>query len=81
MAPAMPLMNTSGTNTAIVVSVELSIGVITSVVPLSQACSRVKPRALYCVMFSVTMIELSIIMPRARIIPDSEMMFSDILKR
>ena len=37
IAPAIPLMNINGTNTAMVVSDELSIGVITSVVPAAQA--------------------------------------------
>ena len=37
MAPAIPLMKISGTNTAMVVSDELSIGVITSDVPATQA--------------------------------------------
>ena len=37
MAPAIPLMKISGTNTAMVVNEELSIGVITSVVPAAQA--------------------------------------------
>lgn len=81
IAPAIPLMNTSGTKTAIVVKVELSIGVITSVVPLLQASSSESPRVLYWVMFSVTMIELSIIIPKARINPEMEMIFSDILQR
>ena len=72
-------MNTSGTNTAIVVSVELSIGVITSLVPMLQASSSVYPFDRYCMIFSVTMIELSIIIPSARISPEREMMFSDIL--
>lgn len=61
--------------------VELSIGVITSVVPLLQASSSESPRVLYWVMFSVTMIELSIIIPKARINPEMEMIFSDILQR
>ena len=64
-----------------VVNVELSIGVITSVVPLAQASSRPCPFARYCAMFSVTIIELSIIIPNARIRPESEMIFSDILNR
>ena len=62
-----------------VVKVELSIGVITSEVPLEQASSSVYPFDLYCIIFSVTMIELSIIIPNARINPEREMMFSDIL--
>ena len=37
MAPAIPLMNTSGTNTAMVVSDELSMGVIISEVPATAA--------------------------------------------
>ncbi len=77
----MPLMNTRGTNTATVVNEELSIGVIISDVPLSQARMSVSPFCRYWVMFSVTITELSIIMPTARISPESEMMLSDTWKR
>ena len=56
-------MNTSGKNTAMVVSVELSIGVMTSDVPLMQASSSESPRPRYWAMFSVTMMELSIYVP------------------
>ena len=52
IAPAMPLINTSGTNTATVVSDELSIGVIISVVPATAARFRESPRSRYCVTFS-----------------------------
>ena len=77
MAPAIPLMNTNGTNTAMVVSDELSMGVIISVAPDAQALRSARPRSRCCEMFSVTMMELSIIMPTARISPESEMMLSD----
>ena len=74
-------MNTSGKNTAIVVRVELSIGVMTSDVPLMQASSSESPRPRYWAMFSVTMMELSIIIPNARIRPEREMMLSNMWKR
>ena len=77
----MPLMNISGTNTATVVSDELSMGVMTSLAPAMQARCRVSPRSRYCEMFSVTMILLSTIIPCASISPDSEMMLSDMLNR
>ena len=81
MAPAIPLMNTKGTKTAMVVKVELSIGVITSVVPRSHASSNVHPLARCWAMFSVTMMELSIIIPKAKMRPDIEMMLSDMPNR
>ena len=81
IAPAIPLMNIKGTNTAIVVSEELSIGVITSVVPATQARLKAYPFSRYCAMFSVTMMELSIIIPTAMIKPESEMTLSDTSKR
>ena len=81
MAPAIPLMNINGTNTAMVVSDELSMGVIISVVPEAQARSNEYPRSRYCEMFSVTMMELSIIIPTANINPESEMTFSDTLQK
>ena len=77
----MPLMKISGTNTAMVVSDELSMGVIISVVPAAQARFKDQPRSLYCDMFSVTMMELSIIIPTARISPESEMTLSDTLQK
>ena len=77
----MPLMKIRGTNTATVVSEELSMGVITSPVPTTQARRSEYPRSRYCEMFSVTMMQLSIIMPRARISPEREMMFRDMPNR
>ena len=77
MAPAIPLRNISGIKTEIVVSEELSIGVITSFVPAMQALCKEYPRSLYWDMFSVTIMELSIIIPKARINPDMEMIFRD----
>ena len=77
MAPAIPLMNTKGTNTATVVSDELSIGVIISDVPATAARFSEYPFSRYCDIFSVTMIALSIIMPTARIKPDREMTLSE----
>ena len=74
MAPAMPLMKTSGTKTATVVSDDESIGVIISTVPFTQLSISGSPRWRYCCMFSVTITELSIIMPTANIMPDIEMM-------
>jgi len=81
IAPAIPLIKINGTNTAMVVSDELSIGVITSVVPAAQARFREYPFSLYCEMFSVTIMELSIIIPTARINPDNEMMLNDTSKK
>ena len=59
MAPAMPLMNTNGTNTAMVVSDELSMGVIISVVPAAAARFSEYPRSRYCDTFSVTMMAVT----------------------
>ena len=59
------------------VKVELSIGVITSDVPRSHASAMPIPLARYWAIFSVTMIALSIIIPNAKIRPESEMMLSD----
>ena len=81
MAPAIPLKKTNGTNTAMVVSDELSMGVIISVVPVAQARFSEYHFSRYCEMFSVTMMELSIIIPTARIKPDKEMTFSDTLQK
>ena len=81
MAPAMPLMKINGTNTAMVVNDELSIGVIISVVPAAHARFKEYPLSRYCEMFSVTMMELSIIIPTAKINPDSEMTFNDTLQK
>ena len=81
MAPAIPLMNTSGTNTAMVVSDELSIGVIISEVPATAARFSEYPFSRYCDTFSVTMMALSIIMPTARISPESEITLSETRQR
>lgn len=63
----MPLIKTSGTKTEMVVSVELKMGMITSLVPFSQASSSAYPCFRYWVMMSVTTMELSIMFPSARI--------------
>ena len=73
----MPLINIRGTNTAMVVGDELSIGVIISVVPTAQERFREYPRSRYCEIFSVTIMALSIIIPTARIKPESDITFSD----
>jgi len=64
-----------------VVKEELNMGVTTSLVPVIQARRNEYPRSRYCDIFSVTIIELSIIIPNARINPASEMIFRDILHR
>jgi hypothetical protein len=74
-------MKINGTNTAIVVNEELSIGVITSLVPAIHARLSEYPRSRYCEIFSVTIMELSIIIPNARISPERDMIFRDILNR
>src|SRR5574344_734404 len=78
IAPAIPLINISGTNTAIVVSEELSIGVIISVVPMAQGRFSEYPFSRDCDMISVTIMALAIIIPTASISPDNDMTFSDI---
>ena len=78
MAPAIPLINTRGTNTAMVVRDELSIGVIISEVPVTTARFSEYPFSRYCDTFSVTIMELSIIIPTARISPESEITLSEI---
>ena len=47
MAPAIPLIKTKGTKTAIVVSEELSIGVIISEVPATAARRNEYPFSRY----------------------------------
>ena len=47
----MPLINIKGTNTAMVVRDELSIGVIISVVPTAHERFREYPRSRYCEIF------------------------------
>ena len=60
---------------------KLSMGVISAVVPSAQALRSKRPRSRYCEMFSVTMMELSIIIPKAKMRPDIEMMLSDMPNR
>ena len=53
IAPAIPLIKISGAKTAIVVREELSMGVTTSLVPVTQARRKEYPRSRYCDIFSV----------------------------
>ena len=77
----MPLRKISGTNTEQVVSTELSMGVNTSLVPFTMASSNVLPCRHRCMILSMTMMELSTIMPTPRIRPDSEMILSEMPNR
>ena len=74
MAPAIPLTKISGMNTAHVVSTELSIGLLTSAVPLSTAVRKSSPRCHLAVMLSVSTMVLSTIMPTPKMSPEREMM-------
>ena len=73
----MPLTKTKGTNTAMVVRIEDKSGVMISLVPRMQAWSSSPSFSRYWEMLSVTMIELSIIIPKARMSPEREMMLSE----
>ena len=71
----MPLRKMSGTNTEQVVRTELSIGATTSRVASTTASFRELPRCQYWVMLSITIMELSTIIPSPRMSPEREMMF------
>ena len=71
----MPLKNTSGTKTEQVVSTELNIGVKTSPVAATTESLRVLPLCHIWVMLSITIMELSTIIPNPNINPDNEIMF------
>ena len=67
--PATPSTNTSGKNTATVVSVEATTAMLTSRVPAMAACNMPSPRSLALAMLSSTTIESSTTMPVARARP------------
>lgn len=69
-------MNSSGRNTASVVSVLAVIAIATSLVPLTAASSGGIPLSRSRVMFSSTTMELSTSMPTPRTRPPSVMIFS-----
>ena len=77
----MPLRKISGTNTAQVVSTDDSIGTMTSLVPCVTAPASCSPRIQRAVMLSMTMIELSTIIPMPSTSPDREMMLIEICNR
>ena len=70
--PAMPSTNTSGRNTAIVVSVEATTAMLTSRVPAMAASSMPSPRSRALAIDSSTTIESSTTMPVARARPPSD---------
>ena len=73
----MPLRNIRGMKTAQVTRTDDIRGVMTSLVPLTQASVSERPLSIHCVMFSIITIELSIIIPIPSISPASEMIFID----
>ena len=73
----MPLRKINGTNTEQVVSTELNIGVNTLFVPFTRASASGIPCRHRCITLSITMMELSTIIPTPRISPDKEMMFRE----
>ena len=73
----MPLRKINGTNTEQVVNTELNIGVNTSFVPFTRASASGIPCRHRCITLSMTMMELSTIIPTPRISPDREMMFRE----
>ena len=78
-APEIPLKKTKGINTEHVVKTDEINGRITSVVPRVTALVNLSPLSMYCVMLSITIMELSIIIPTPNIKPDSEIIFIDML--
>lgn len=74
ITPLIPSMNSSGRNTASVVSVLAVIAIATSLVPF--ASSGGIPLSRSRVMFSSTTMELSTSMPTPRARPPSVMIFS-----
>ena len=73
----MPLMNTIGKNTAIVVNVAATTAEPTSAVPFCADSTMPSPCSFLRTMFSRTTIELSTSMPTASAMPPSDMMFSE----
>ena len=76
-APAIPPMNISGMKTLQVVSTELSMGAKTLAVPLHTAFSSFAPPLCFCKILSITIIELSTIIPTPKISPEREMILMD----
>ncbi len=74
----MPLRNISGINTEQVVSTDESIGVNTSDAPSATASSSGFPSSARRVILSITIIELSTIIPTPRIRPASDMTLIEI---
>ncbi|KAG1535769.1 hypothetical protein G6F50_015225 [Rhizopus delemar] len=73
--PAMPSTNTSGRNTAMVVSVEATTAMLTSRVPAMAACRMPRPRSRALAMLSSTTIESSTTRPVASARPPSDITF------
>ena len=73
--PATPSTNTSGRNTATVVSVDATTAMLTSCVPAMAACSTPSPRSRAFAMLSSTTIESSTTRPVARARPPSDITF------
>ena len=71
--PATPCTNTSGKNTATVVSVDATTAMLTSRVPVMAACSTPSPRSRALAMLSSTTMESSTTMPVASARPARDM--------
>ena len=71
-SPAMPCTNTSGRNTAMVVSVDATTAMLTSRVPSMAASSTPSPRSRALAMLSSTTIESSTTRPVANARPPSD---------
>ena len=76
--PAIPPIKISGRNTLQVVNTELNIGVKTFQVPSATAFSTLWAETLFCKILSITMIELSTIIPTPNIKPERDMILSEI---
>ena len=75
---AMPLKKIRGRKTEQVVRTELNIGAKTSPTPLTTASLRGTLRSRICVILSITIIELSTIIPIPRINPERDIIFIEI---
>ncbi len=75
--PDMPDTRVSGKNTPIMVSVDATTEIATSLVPWMAACFGSEPRSMWLVTFSSTTIASSTTLPMAMLRHESEIMFND----
>jgi len=77
----IPLTNTIGKNTAIVVKVEATTAILTSLAPSTAALSAGSPSSLNLYIFSRTTIELSTNIPTPKAMPPRVIIFIVILPK